>query len=632
MPRETEKTKPAVLEWTIAGVALLMIIYHMLSVWYPLFNALLHQNIHLGFAFVLLFLTAMRTAKTKAGMFNIAACLVALFVVVYMHVNQERLDMWAGFPEPHDVVVGIVLVLLVFYLTWKVWGPIFPILVSISIAYALFGHHVPGALGHPPFDPKLVLSKLGIGFSGIYGMMLNASANLIFLFIIFGGMFEAVGIDKFFIEIGTFLGRRLKGGSAQTAVFSSSFVGMCTGAAAANVALTGSYTIPLMKKTGFTAEHAGAIEAVASTGGQLTPPIMGVAIFLMASFLGVTYSSLMATALIPAVFYYLTAMIGVILISSKMEIPMLQTKVDRAVLLRGLPVFVIPMGLVTGLLVMHYTPAYSAFVAIFTLLAVSMVNRHTRPSARVIVQSVTRAAVMGATIALACASIGMFTSMLTFTGAGPKLAGLIAVLSAGHLLPALFFTMVLSIILGCAMPTPVAYVVAALVVAPILEHMGLALIKAHLFVFYFAILSAVTPPVAGAAVVGSRIAEAGYMKTGWEALKLIAPFFLIPYFIIHNPVLMSDPQPLGSAAAALTALLVSWSAFMFFCQGHCLVSLGAGERFLFLITAALAFYSDQFESLAAFILSLFLLAGLFLFQLRGRARLKNPAVRPDAAL
>jgi TRAP transporter 4TM/12TM fusion protein len=616
MTQSADSSGHSRLDWVTMAIGLLMIFYHMFSVWVPMFDALLHQNIHLGFSFTLLFLVALRESKGWRRLLFFTGLLIGLVVVVYIHLEKDRLDMWAGFPEPADVVIGLALVATVFYLAWKSWGSIFPILVSITIIYALFGHHIEGALGHPEYSPKLVLSNLGIGFSGTYGMMLNASANLIFLFIIFGSIFESVGIDRFFIEIGTFLGRRLRGGSAQTAIFSSSFVGMCTGSAAANVALTGAYTIPLMKKTGFKGEHAGAIEAVASTGGQLTPPVMGVAIFLMASFLGVTYAELMATALVPAVFYYLIAMIGVILIASKLGVPMLKADVNRSVLIQGAPLFIIPIGLITYLLIKRYTPAYSAIMAILVILAIAVLRKDTRPPLQKLLQGLAKGAVMGATIAVACAMIGMFTSMLTFTGAGPKLAGIIEILSGGNLLLALILTMMLAILLGCAMPTPVAYVVTALVVAPVLGNMGLSLITAHFFVFYYAILSAVTPPVAGAALVGSRLAGAGYLKTGWESLKLVAPFFLLPFFMIKNPVVLSMAESFVPAALAMISLIIACLSFMFFCQRYLFTNTNRMEQIGFLIVTLTCVYYGFYGNIIALIFGFLLFFILLGFQWR----------------
>lgn len=594
----------------LVAMGLVMIFYHMLAVWKPMFDALLHQNIHLGFAFVMLFLFAARESKGWKRILFLTGIIISLVVVTYIHIEKDRLDMWAGFPELPDIVIGLLLVALVTYLTWKSWGVVFPVLVGIGVLYAMFGHYLGGALGHPKYDFSVVLSSLGIGFSGIYGMILNSSANLIFLFIIFGSMFEVVGIGRFFIEIGNFLGKHLRGGAAQTAVFSSSFVGMCTGAAAANVALTGAYTIPLMKKAGFKPEHAGAIEAMASTGGQLTPPVMGVAIFLMASFLGKTYAELMATALIPAVLYYLCAMFGVILIASRIGIPMLTEKINRLPLINGAPLFIIPMSLITYFLLAHYTPAFAAMAAIVSLLVIALLRKETRPPLDELLKGVTAGVVMACTIAMACAMIGMLTSMLTLTGAGPKLAGVIEVLSGGNLLVALFFTALLAILLGCAMPTPVAYVITALVVAPGLERMGMNIMTAHFFVFYYAILSAVTPPVAGASMVGSKIAGATYMRTAWESLKLAVPFFLLPFYIVYHPVMLSQPQPFGDGVLALVSLAISATAAMVFCQRYLFADTGLVEHIGYLATCVFSLIYAFYNSYASLVISVILFAVL----------------------
>lgn len=616
--QEHERLVPKWLRAAVPLTAMLMIAYHLWSIWFPVFSPLLHQNIHLSFAFVLIFFAAVQRSNSRFRTLYVSGAVLSLIVTIYIHANAERLDMWSGYPENVDVVVGLVLVGLVVFLTLKIWGSVFPILLGISILYALFGHHIPGALGHAHIGPKLVLSNLGIGLKGIYGMMLNASANLIFLFIIFGSVFEAVGIDKFFLEIGYFLGRHLRGGAAQTAVFSSSLVGMCTGAAAANVALTGSYTIPLMKQTGFHPKHAGAIEAVASTGGQLTPPVMGVAIFLMASFLGVNYGQLMLNALVPAIVFYAVVILGVLLIASREKIPMLRQPINRNLIRRSAPLFVLPMGLVTVLLIKRYTPAYAAALALLVLLVVSLMQKETRPSIRDLIAGFAKGAVMASGIALACACIGMFMTMLTTTGAGPKFAGVIQILAGENLVIALILTMVLSIFLGCAMPTVVAYVITALVVSPALVDMGLDLLSAHFFVFYFAILSAVTPPVAGATVVGSQIAGYSYMKTGWESLKLTGPFFLVPYFIIRNPVLFAKNQPFIEAFPALVSLAVACGAFLVFCQGYCFNKTGKLERILFLISSVLAAYYGLYNDIFAFVTSLLLFLLLLFLQFSRR--------------
>jgi len=623
LPDQNDFPNSPVLEFTIGMVAILMIVYHLLAVWFPVFNALLHQNIHLAFSMILLFLVSMQTRKKALKILFGAGATISLICGVFIHLEYERLHMYAGWPENPDIIVGIALVLLVFYLTWKEWGVMIPVLVALAILYAFFGHYIKGDLGHAYLEPTLVISNLGIGFEGIYGMMLNASANLIFLFIIFGSLFEAVGVNKFFLAVGTFAGRHLRGGSAQAAVFSSSFVGMVMGVPAANVALTGTYTIPSMKKTGFTAETASAIEAVASTGGQLTPPIMGVAVFLMAGFLGTTYSSLMATALLPALCFYLTVFTGILLMAQREKIPMVSLDVDKKELRVGAPLFVIPMALIFILLMWHYTPAYAAFFATAALLLIAFSRKITRPSLKDLTDGAIKGACIGAGIAVACGLLGMFTKMLVSTGAAQKLAGLIQTLAGGHLLIALFLTMLLSILLGCALPTIVAYALVALLVAPTLVDMGLNRTVAHFFVFYYAILANVTPPVAHATLVGSKIAGGSYYKASWESLKLSAPFYLVPYFMINNPVILSKAQPLFEAVPALLALAIACGAMLVFCQNFCYTKTSVPERMLFLLTALLATCYGQYGHTGVLVATIILFTVLMIFQRKKRSAQGN---------
>ncbi len=615
------------------AAAMLMIAYHFFVIWFPIFNPILHQNVHLGFCFVLLLLAVIQSLPGKRLVRSLLAVVLIISVVsvVFVHVHYERLSMWAGFPEPIDVVVGIALVVLVLVLTYKEWGYIFPALVLISISYAFWGHYITGPLGHPYLEPKLILSNLGIGLEGIYGMMLNASANLIFLFIIFGSLFQVVGIDKFFIELGNYFGGYIKGGSAQTAIVSSSFVGMCTGSAPANVALTGSYTIPLMKETGFQGKHAAAIEAAASSGGQLTPPIMGVAVFIMAGFLGVSYGSLMITALIPALFYYAIIIAGAILIASRDDVPKLKIDINKELLIKIGPVFVIPMAILTCLLILHYTPGFSAFFAILAMLVIAMFRRETRPNLRSLIGGLTKGALAGASLGIACASIGMFMKMLSVTGAASKLAALSQTLAGGNLILGLIYAMALSIILGCAMPIVVAYVICAIVVSPVLVDMGLPQITAHFFVFYFAVLSAVTPPVAAAAMVGSKIAESNYVKTGYESFKLILPFFLVPFFLTANPIIMGQAQPFLSGAAAIIALIVACTSVMVFSQGYFLVATHKLERAGSLLIALLAAIYGLYGVVLALIVSVALFIVFCLNQIKRKARLSRtiPSVQEE---
>ncbi|MBW1642863.1 MAG: TRAP transporter fused permease subunit [Deltaproteobacteria bacterium] len=605
------------LAFLIPLIALLMIAYHISIVWHPVFGELMNQNTHLGFCLVLLFITwAHSSEKIWMKILYIAAVFLSLALVIYMAVHYERLDLFAGFPNPMDIAVGVALIVIVMVCTWKSFGSIFPSLVLVAIAYALWGHHIKGVLGHPAFKFGFIVSNLSVGFQGIYGMLLSVSANILFLLVIFGSIFEATGVTRFFTEFGALLGKYLKGGAGHTAVFSSSFVGMVNGAAVANVAITGSYTIPVMKKAGFKGETAGAIEAMASTGGQLTPPIMGIAVFVMAAFLGVSYTDLMFKAIIPAVAFYTIAVLGVIIIAFREKIPMSKRELNKRILIMGAPVFIVPMTVLTALLMLHYSAGYAAFWGIIALLTVSLLLKDNRPKLAVLKQNLVSGAQMAATFGAAVGCIGMLIKSLTFTGAATKLSLVIAMVAGGKLLPVLILTMLLSILLSSSTPTVIAYIVVAFVAAPILTDMGLNLVVAHFFVFYYAILAAVTPPVAGAAMVGSQIAGASYLKTSWESFKLVGPFYLLPFFLIRNPVLFMEAQPLVPAVMALLALVVAMGTMMFFCQGYCLARLSRPELAGFFAAALLATWYGLFGAVVGFISSIVLTTAILLFHWR----------------
>lgn len=619
---KTPKTRlrEALFSRMVLVVALLMIAYHLVIVWHPFFGELMNQNTHLGFCLVLVLLGMAQGARSSWRRVGaLGAAVLSLGLVVYMAVEYERLDMYAGFPEPRDVVVGVALIGLVLFLTWKNFGAIFPILVMTGIAYALWGHHLPGVMHHPPLAFGYIVSNLSVGFQGIYGMLLSVSVNILFLLVIFGSIFQATGITRFFMEFGQLISRHIRGGAGQTAVFSSSFVGMVNGVAAANVAITGSYTIPVMKRSGFSGEEAAAIEAMSSTGGQLTPPIMGIAVFIMANLLGMSYVELMGKALIPAVAYYVIAVLGVMLIAARRGIPLATEPVDWKILRQNAPLFLIPMGILVLLLFRHHTVANAAFWGITSLLGISFARRATRPDLHLLLQNLIAGARLAAAFGLAVACIGILVKCMTFTGLATKLSLLITTIAGQSLLPTLVMTMILSILLSSSTPTVIAYVVVAFLAAPILTEMGVDRVVSHFFVFYFAILAAVTPPVAGAAIVGSQLAQSSYMKSSWESFKLVGPFFILPYFIIKNPVILWGAQEPLPAAMAVVALCIAMGGIMCCAQGYCFVRLSALQRLLFAVAAFSAALYGLYHLLFMFSVSTVLAAGLMAQQWKQRA-------------
>jgi len=535
----------------VCGLA--MFAYHMVSSQVVLAGYIDNQVIHLGFILTLIFLdAAIRDARWLPRLFNLGAVATSLAALAYVHFNVEFLEESVGFPTATGVVVGTALVVLVIEATRRGWGLVLPLVAVIFIAYFVFGHHISGPLSHKEFKYAFVISYLSIGLSGIFGTFLAISADQVFLFVVFGSLLSVIKINDLFFELGKAVGRYFKGGPGQTAVISSSLVGTVTGAAVANVAITGAFTIPFMKKVGYTPAQAGGIEATASTGGQIMPPVMGASAFLMASFLGVPYGAVMIAAFIPALLYYWTVMLGVQFMSVRSGITPPLESIDRALVMRRLPLFVIPLAIMVGMLAMNYSPSLAAFWAILIAIGMSYISADTRPHFSSLLKCLAEGAVTGAQIGISLAIVGIMAQTLITTGLGSKIAGLVEMFSAGSLVLALVLTMLVSLLLGCGVPTAAAYSLVAIVVIPSLVRMGVEPMSAHFFAFYFAVISAVTPPVALAALAGAGLAGASLMRTSIEAFKLAIAGFIIPFLAVYNPAILMRPEsPLFAIGTAI---------------------------------------------------------------------------------
>ena len=576
-----------ILSVAIAVVGVAMVLYHLASTQYLFVGPIDHQCIHLCFSLLLVFLVSMRATKRHTlRLVALVLLVLSLVLAVYIEVFRDYLELYFGVINQTAFTMGILLVIVVIEGTRRAWGPVLPIVAGVFILYAFLGHYVPGALWHHHMSATTVICWLGIGLEGIFGTVLACSANFIFLFIVFGALLEATGAIQFFLQVGRAASKVLAGGPAQTAVVSSSLVGMVTGAAMANVALTGAFTIPLMKKLGYTPETAGAIEATASTGGQLMPPIMGAAAFLMAGITGIPYVRIMLAAVVPALLYYLGVGVGVQVVALKQGMCRTIEKVDTRMLIRRGYLFLVPLIVIIVLLVRQFSPMYAAFYGIVTLLILSFIQKETRPSWRGLAQGLVKGAVSGAKIGVACACVGMMAKVICVTGLGLKAASLVTTIAGGHLIIALAITMLISIILGIGVPTVAAYILVAVVVAPALVNMGVGLLPAHFFCFYFAIMAALTPPVALAVVAATGIAGGKYFKTGWEAVKLALFGFILPYLIVLNPVLLLQPVDTVYAALSLISIVASILAIVAAVYGYFVTPLGILERSLFALAAA----------------------------------------------
>jgi TRAP transporter 4TM/12TM fusion protein len=597
----------------VIGVA--MVGYHMASAQFLLIGSVEHQNLHLVFVFTMVFLAAIAKSENLTGQLaGFGLLLAGLVVTGYVGFNLEHIQELYGFPEPLDVYIGVAIVLLALAGTLLAWGWTLPIVATVFVLYFFFGHLISGPLYHKPFGFDYVINYLSIGLTGVYGNFLSISANQIFLFVVFGALLGVMNVTDALNEIGKVAGRRLAGGAGQTAVISSSLVGMVSGASVANVAITGAFTIPYMKRVGYSSALAGGIEATASTGGQLMPPVMGAAAFLMAFFVGVPYTEIMLAGILPAILFYFAVIASVQYVSIAEGIKPPQSAPDYNLILRGLPLFIIPLAIITTLLLLRMSPNVAAFWAIISALILSFFRAGPRPTLNEILVALTNGATVGAKIGISLCVVGLISQTLITTGLGSKIAGLVELLSGGNMVLALFITMIVAIILGCGVTPVAAYSLVAIVAVPTLIKMGVAPISAHFFCFYFAIISAVTPPVALGALAASAISGANYFATAMKGFILSIAGFIIPYLIVFNPIMNLRSDNLTTTILSLIAIPIALLTMTMLIYGVQKVKLSKIERLLALLATLTMFSYSAFGHARQDMLSIAMFAvGLIAF-------------------
>lgn len=447
---------------------------------------------------------------------------ITVAATAYTILNVEPFALRGGVAQPLDYIFGAITMLMVLEACRRVVGKGLLILAIIFLLYALFGNYLPGVFAHRGYTLERVIYQMYLTGQGIYGIPIVISATYLVVFIILGAMLEKSGLGKLFNDVALAVGGMLTGGPAKVAVIGSALMGTISGSAATNVATTGAFTIPLMKRVGYKPQFAGATEAAASTGGQIMPPIMGTVAFIMAEYLGVSYLSIAAAAIIPAMLYFAGVFFQIDLRArrtglrglTKEELP----DVKATVLRYGQ--MVLPIFVLLYFLMNHYTPIYAAFYAIISCWVLSFFRKETRIGPKALVEMSVNAARSTLSVAVAMATAGFIVAVLSMTGVGVILADNIVLLSNGVLFIALLLTMVVSIILGMGLPTSACYIIAASIAVPILISMQVPAFQAHFFVMYFAILSTVTPPVALSSYVGAGMAGADPNKVGWIAFRL----------------------------------------------------------------------------------------------------------------
>jgi TRAP transporter 4TM/12TM fusion protein len=542
------------------GVAIVLAVFSLYTAFFGVFSDMLQRSFHLGLVVFLIFTAHSAWARDGARwhqkIIDAALLIVGVGTLFYHVVYFTEISGRWGELTDLEYWLGSLCVVMLLEATRRSIGWPIVILALIFLAYAFVGPHLPGLLFHRGYSVERVIGHLYLGGGGIFGTPLGVSATFVIVIVIFGAMLERSGAGKVLMDIATGATGRSRGGPAKAAVVGSSLMGMISGTAVANVLTTGTISIPLMKRNGYKPHVAGAVEAVASTGGQLMPPVMGAAAFIMADLTERPYLEIAAAAILPAALYYVVLFAVVHLEAVKNNIPILKdedlpklipTFIGGGHLLVSLPVF-------AYMLIDGYSVMYASFWAVVTTFVVSYAKRATWLTPKKLLASFVDGANAVLPVAAACATAGIIIGVITLTGLGLKFSSLIVALSGDNLIVALVLTLIASLLLGMGLPTAAAYILVSTLVAPALVDLGVDLLAAHLFVFYGAMLSSITPPVALAAYAAAGLADANPFRIAVTAVRFGIAAFIVPFFFVINPALIGvgDMVTIGTAAVTAT--------------------------------------------------------------------------------
>ena len=579
---------------------------------------------HLAFVQALAFLLFPATKKMPRNTlpwYDVVLALAGAACWLYIVINFQYLVRRAGAYLPLDIAVGTLGILILIESCRRIVGLPILLIASAFILYAFAGPYLPGFFNHRGYSFQRVVSHLFFNTEGIMGTPIGACSTFIFLFILFGALLESTGIGQFFIDVCNAIAGGASGGPAKVAVLSSALLGTVSGSSVSNTVGSGSFTIPMMKKLGYKGEFAGAVEAAASTGGQLMPPIMGAAAFLMAESLGLPYITIVKASIVPALLYFAGIFITVHLEAKKLGLKGL----PKESLPRFLPLFlskgymILPLIIIIVFLCMGFTAVYAALMGIVSIVLIGMVTSFVRIAqgkrpeftVKKVIEIMCTAARNIISVAIACAMAGIIIGIVTLTGIGLKFgAGLISI-SHGIVFITLLLTMISSIILGMGAPTTANYLITSTITAGAIIGLGIEPLAAHMFAFYFGIIADVTPPVALAAIAGAAIAKAKPMRTAFQATKLAIGAFIIPYMFVFNPQMLMIHASAPGLLWIVTTALIGMFAISSGLEGYSFRHSSLPERILFIAGGLLCILPESRSD----IIGLVLIAGLIAFQL-----------------
>ena len=560
--------RPKVIGWIIVGASVTAALFHLYAAGFSPFTALVQRPVHLALMATLGFLgvgVQFRRSREKEGELdqeagpphigplNYVLAGLSVLACLYLASENQELVSRSGNPTLLDLVAGGVMVVLVLELARRATGWGLVTVCIMALVYAVSGPYLPGFLAHRGYGVTRIVEQLFLSTEGIWGVPLGVSADFVYLFVLFGVVLDTAGGGALLIALANKVAGRTRGGPAKTAAVASAFMGSLSGSAVANVVTTGTFTIPLMKRAGFRPFFAGAIEAAASTGGQLMPPVMGAGAFILATWTNIPYLEVAAAAVIPAILYYAALLAAIHFRACAMGIePVREVTPEK---IRDKLHLLLPLGAIVLLLAMGRSPMRAAFWGVTSALAMACLRPATRPSLPELGDVMERAGRGAVQVAAACAAAGVVVGVASLTGIGLRMSELIVTISGGNLLAALMLTAIGSIILGMGLPTTAAYVVLAALGAPALVQLGVPLLAAHLFIFYFGCISNVTPPVSLAAFAAAGISGSPALKTAVSAALLAGAGFLVPFMFVYGPELLLIGNPVEIMLAFVTGLL-----------------------------------------------------------------------------
>lgn len=539
-------------------LAICFVAFHLYTAAFGTMPGIAQKSIHLGFLLVIFYINAMVDSEKRwEQIFLGIMALFALGGCAYITILDENLQLRAGIVYASDILFAILLIIAIFEACRRKMGNPLVIITLVFVAYAFLSKYIPGFLNQPGMTLKKFTSLVYLTTDGIFGSPLYASASYVVLFVLLGAIMSVSGIGDYMTNLATSLFGHMRGGPAKVAVVASGFFGSISGSPTANVIGTGTFTIPMMKKNGFEPEFAAAVEATASTGGAIMPPIMGSTAFIMAEMLGIPYTAVAKAALIPAILYFLAVLFGVDIYAAKhglkgiprSQLPKVRSMLKQIYMLAPLIFLIFCMA------VFNMTIVRSGLLTIIVTLVLVEINPKTRMTKEQWLQIPVQTVKSAVSVGIACAMAGIISGVIMGSGLGYRISSILTSVAGTSMLLLLVLTMVVSLIMGMGVPTTAAYLVLASLVAPTMIQLGIPPLAAHMFIFYFGCISSITPPVALAAYAGAGLAGCDPNKTGYKAFRLAFCSFLMPYLFVYNPVLLMEGGVLDILWSLVTALI-----------------------------------------------------------------------------